>query len=146
MWLSFSQHFNHIKVRFIIYVQSIPNSIRNLNLECCSWKYIPPLSKISDKSIYSALWLCCWSCVSVHDASTHSASGLLPGRAHQLGHFDECVSLSVPSLGVTGRYCLADIQVSPLTHPDFHNAHPQPKYQPPDNRVSVWERLRVSCL
>lgn len=97
-------------------------------------------------NLFSSFRLFCWSCVAVHDASTHSASGLLSGRAYQLGHFDECVSLSVPSLGVTGRYCLADIQVTPLAHPDFHNAHPQPKYQPPDNRFSVWERLRVSCL
>ncbi|XP_046666803.1 uncharacterized protein LOC124358547 [Homalodisca vitripennis] len=84
--------------------------------------------------------------VQMHDSSATSAVGLLPGNSYQLGHYDSCTSLSVPSLQLSGRYCLADIQFwpGPDIYPGFQSPHPASKFVPPDNRLSVWERLRMN--
>lgn len=79
------------------------------------------------------------------DSSAKVPSGLFPGNAYDLGHFDECISVDVPSEGIFGKYCLADIEFAPKKEvfPSFYVPHPSKKYVEPDPRLHVWNKLKV---
>ncbi|XP_054263578.1 nose resistant to fluoxetine protein 6-like isoform X2 [Macrosteles quadrilineatus] len=81
--------------------------------------------------------------VQMYDATSQSSQGLLAGNSYQLGHFDQCISLSVPSLKLAGRYCLVDIRFAP-DYANFRTPHPESKFYQPYNRLSIWERIKNS--
>jgi hypothetical protein len=79
----------------------------------------------------------------VFDSATKIPVGVLAGNQYQLGHYDECVEISVNTgerFGGTlrGQYCLAEIHFnysfSPQTDPYILNYDP---------RISAWEKLTV---
>lgn len=53
--------------------------------------------------------------ISVIDSSAKMPSGILRGNLNQYGDFDECINVHDNS-GISGKYCLAAIQ---LKHPIF---------------------------
>lgn len=48
----------------------------------------------------------------MYDASAKLPSGLLNGNINQFGDFDECLNVRNPASDITGKYCLAHIQIS----------------------------------
>ncbi|XP_049772327.1 nose resistant to fluoxetine protein 6-like [Schistocerca cancellata] len=63
-----------------------------------------------DHSIASELRETC--SITVYDASVKAPWGVLSGSNHQLGHFDQCLSVSWHDL--RGQYCLPSIKLKPL--------------------------------
>jgi hypothetical protein len=79
----------------------------------------------------------------VFDSAAKIPVGLLAGNQYQLGHYDECIEISMDagerSGGmIKGQYCLAEIQ--------FVTSHPSeadPYTLNYDPRASAFEKIKV---
>ncbi|XP_075234105.1 nose resistant to fluoxetine protein 6-like [Lycorma delicatula] len=80
------------------------------------------------------------------DSSNSIPSGLLIGNVFQLGHFDECVKISVPAEDLDGKYCLTTIKFAPSkdTYPAYHIPDEKSKYESPDIYASAWDEFKPS--
>uniref|UniRef100_A0A1B6DTW6 Nose resistant-to-fluoxetine protein N-terminal domain-containing protein n=2 Tax=Clastoptera arizonana TaxID=38151 RepID=A0A1B6DTW6_9HEMI len=119
---------------------SLLNGIRHLNIT----------SKDSTCNHHSYLYqkhlqnLTLWA-VQMFDSSAVTASGFVVGDTYQMGHFDGCVSVSVPEMGILGKYCLASLQFQPDVHiyPHFHRDSLS-VFNNPSFKASLWEKLKVT--
>lgn len=83
----------------------------------------------------------------VFDASAKAPVGMLYANNYQMGHFDECVSISVPKDGITGKYCLATVEFGP--HKTIYSKFYEPPSKihiKPNDYNSVWSILEVSAI
>jgi hypothetical protein len=79
----------------------------------------------------------------VFDSATKIPVGVLAGNQYHLGHYDECVEISVDTgegFGgrVRGQYCLAEIHFS-----HSFSSRSDPYALNYDPRTSAWEKLTV---
>lgn len=77
------------------------------------------------------------------DSAAKMPVGLLAGNQYQLGHYDECVEISVDAgerFGGTlkGQYCLAEIQFN-----SSFSSRSDPYTLNYDPRTSAWEKITV---
>ncbi|XP_075235085.1 nose resistant to fluoxetine protein 6-like [Lycorma delicatula] len=78
------------------------------------------------------------------DSSNRIPNGLLIGSVFQLGHFDECVRISVPAEDLDGKYCLTTIKFAPSkeTYPAYHIPDERLKYESPDIYAPAWDEFK----
>lgn len=79
----------------------------------------------------------------VFDSAAKIPVGVLAGNQYHLGHYDECVEISVDvgeRLGGTlkGQYCLAEIQIN-----SSFSSRTDPYTLNYDPRTSAWEKITV---
>lgn len=81
----------------------------------------------------------------VFDASSKGPDGLLSGDNHHLGHYDQCLSISVPDIRISSRYTIAKISFKPLPS-EYSNYRPlgMEDFKEPDPRSKVWIGTKVS--
>jgi hypothetical protein len=79
----------------------------------------------------------------VFDSAAKFPVGVLAGNQYQMGHYDECVEISVDAgerFGGTlkGQYCLAEIQFN-----SSFSSQTDPYTLNYDPRTSAWEKIKV---
>ncbi|XP_063238145.1 nose resistant to fluoxetine protein 6-like isoform X2 [Bacillus rossius redtenbacheri] len=80
-------------------------------------------------------------CVSrVLDASVKLPDGIVDGSVNHLGHFDQCLDVSVDDL--QGQYCLVEISFQPVSYIPTQTVDPYTLQF--DSRIHVWEKLKKS--
>lgn len=78
------------------------------------------------------------------DSSAVTPSGLLAANMHQLGNFDECVSISLPEHQMRGQYCLASATFAPTrdAYAEFHDGDHSRDFERPDEFDFVWDTVK----
>jgi hypothetical protein len=79
----------------------------------------------------------------VFDSAAKIPVGFLAGNQYQMGHYDECVEISVDAgerFGgmLKGQYCLAEIQFN-----SSFSSRTDPYALNYDPRTSAWEKIMV---
>ncbi|KAL1459446.1 hypothetical protein WDU94_011428 [Cyamophila willieti] len=78
------------------------------------------------------------------DSSAITPSGLLAANVYQLGNFDECVNIILPSHGMQGKYCLASAVFSPTreAYPAFFDGDHSKDFRKPEPFDFVWDTVK----
>lgn len=81
----------------------------------------------------------------VLDSTAATISGISNGNLHAFGNFDQCLSIDVIDLNISGKYCLVKMRYwpTPELYPNFYATNIT-IYQEPSPISPVWSLLRVS--
>ncbi|XP_063238307.1 uncharacterized protein LOC134539888 [Bacillus rossius redtenbacheri] len=74
------------------------------------------------------------------DASVKLPDGIVDGSVNHLGHFDQCLDVSVNDLH--GQYCLVEISFQPVSYTPTQTVDPYTLQFDP--QIHVWEKLKKS--
>ncbi|XP_050440692.1 nose resistant to fluoxetine protein 6-like isoform X2 [Adelges cooleyi] len=81
--------------------------------------------------------------VKMLDASSKGPSGLLSGDNYQLGHYDQCLSVSVPDIRISGQYTIVKINFVPTKYTNYRPLGIV-DYREPSPKTKVWAGTKPS--
>ncbi|KAI5738450.1 hypothetical protein M8J77_007250 [Diaphorina citri] len=113
------------------------------------YDFSPALSNNSLCSAHSEMYrthlqnLTLWA-LKMLDSSALTPSGLLSANMYQLGNFDECVNIVLPSHGLQGQYCLASATFSPTkaSYASFYDGDHSRDFVRPGAFDFVWDSVK----